>query len=130
MLVDHFMRKHTQRAGKRIETIDQDARLQLQTYGWPGNVRELENTIERAVVLATGTTLTARDVSLPGASPGASSPRDGLPSANLRRNVEWAERETIRRALEASGGVKKTAAKLIGISQRALSHYLSKHRVD
>ena len=45
-------------------------------------------------------------------------------------NVEWAERETIRRALEVSAGVKKAAAELIGISQRALSHYLSKHRTD
>ena len=105
VLVDHFMRKHAQRAGKRVEKIDQDARLRLQTYDWPGNVRELENTIERAVVLSTDTTLTARAVSLPGADRGLSS-LDRLPSANLRRNVEWAERETIRRALEVSGGVK------------------------
>ena len=129
VLVDHFMRKHAQRAGKRVEKIDQDARLRLQTYDWPGNVRELENTIERAVVLSTDTTLTARAVSLPGADRGLSS-LDRLPSANLRRNVEWAERETIRLALEVSGGVKKAAAELIGISQRALSHYLSKHRID
>jgi predicted transcriptional regulator len=40
------------------------------------------------------------------------------------------ERETIRRALEASGGVKKDAAELMGISQRALSHYLAKHRLS
>ena len=44
--------------------------------------------------------------------------------------MDWAERETIRRALEASGGVKKDAAALMGISQRALSHYLAKHRID
>ena len=129
VLVDHFVRKHAQRAGKQIDTIDPDARLRLQTYDWPGNVRELENTIERAIVLATDTTLTARAVSLPGADPGSSS-WNGLPSANLHRNVEWAEQETIRRALEVSGGVKKGAAELIGISQRVLSHYLSKHEID
>jgi DNA-binding NtrC family response regulator len=130
VLVDHFVRKHAKRAGKRIEAIDQEARLMLQTYDWPGNVRELENTIERAVVLTTDTTLTTHTVSVPGADPGSSSSWDGLPSANLRRNVEWAEQETIRRALEVSGGVKKAAAELIGISQRALSHYLSKHRIE
>ena len=128
VLVDHFVRKHALRAGKQIESIDPDARLRLQAYDWPGNVRELENTIERAIVLATGTTLTARGVSLPGADPESS--WDGLPSANLHRNVEWAEQETIRRALAVSGGVKKAAAELIGISQRALSHYLSKHDID
>ena len=128
VLVHHFMRKHAQRAGKRIEAIDQDARLVLQTYDWPGNVRELENTIERAVVLATDTTLTTHTVSVPGADPASS--WGGLPSANLRRNVEWTEQETIRRTLEVSGGVKKAAAGLIGISQRALSHYLAKHGIE
>jgi len=48
----------------------------------------------------------------------------------LRQNVEWAERETVRRALDQAGGVKKDAAELMGISQRALSYYLSKYRID
>jgi transcriptional regulator with GAF, ATPase, and Fis domain len=54
----------------------------------------------------------------------------GLPSTNLRQNLDWTERETVRRALEASGGVKKEAAEAMGISQRALSYYLAKHRID
>ena len=54
----------------------------------------------------------------------------GLPSTRLHQNLEWVERETIRRALEASGGVKKDAAALMGISQRALSHYLAKYRLS
>jgi transcriptional regulator with PAS, ATPase and Fis domain len=54
----------------------------------------------------------------------------GLPSLKLRQNIEWVERETIRRALESSGGVKKDAAELMGISQRALSYYLAKYRLD
>jgi transcriptional regulator with PAS, ATPase and Fis domain len=48
----------------------------------------------------------------------------------LHQNIEWVERETIRRALEQSGGVKKDAAELMGISQRALSYYLAKYRID
>ena len=54
----------------------------------------------------------------------------GLPSLNLRQNLDWAERETVRRALDSSGGVKKDAAEIMGISQRALSYYLAKHRVE
>ena len=54
----------------------------------------------------------------------------GLPSLKLRQNIEWVERETIRRALESAGGVKKDAAELMGISQRALSYYLAKYRID
>jgi DNA-binding NtrC family response regulator len=59
-----------------------------------------------------------------------SAPPSGLPSQRLHANLEWAERETIRRALEQAGGVKKEAAELMGISQRALSHYLQKYRID
>ena len=97
----------------------------LEGYAWPGNVRELENTIERAVVLSTGPVLEAREISMLGAD---SRSREGLPSSRLHENVEWVEQETIRRALARSNGVKKDAAELMGISQRALSYYLAKHR--
>jgi DNA-binding NtrC family response regulator len=129
-LVEHFLAKHAKRAGKRIDSIEPDAHMRLRRYEWPGNVRELENMIERAVVLATGTVVTAAAFSLPDPSAHRGSRRDVLPSTSLRQNVEWIERETIRRALDASGGVKKSAAELIGISQRALSHYLAKHHID
>src|SRR5262249_3160793 len=119
-LVEHFIKKHAQRTGRRVERIDDDALSGLQQYEWPGNVRELENTIERAVVLSQGPTITSRAISVLGA---ASQPSSGLPSTKLRPNIEWVEKETIRRALESAGGVKKDAAELMGISQRALSYY-------
>ncbi|MBI3403592.1 MAG: sigma-54-dependent Fis family transcriptional regulator [Acidobacteria bacterium] len=126
-LVEHFVQKHAQRTGRRIEKIDEGVLAGLQAYDWPGNVRELENTIERAVVLSTGPMITARAVSVLGATvPQAS----GLPSLKLRQNIEWVERETIRRALENAGGVKKDAAELMSISQRALSYYLAKYRLE
>ena len=53
-LVEHFVKKHAQRTGRRIERIDDGVLTGLQQYDWPGNVRELENTIERAVVLSHG----------------------------------------------------------------------------
>ena len=52
LLVDHFVRKHAQRAGKRIDGIEAGVLEALQAADWPGNVRELENTVERAVVLS------------------------------------------------------------------------------
>jgi transcriptional regulator with GAF, ATPase, and Fis domain len=127
MLIDHFVEKHRQRSGKRVDRVEHGVVDTLSQYDWPGNVRELENAIERAVVLATGTTLTAQSVSLLGAT---SAPPTGLPSSRLHQNLEWVERETIRRALEQAGGVKKDAAELMGISQRALSYYLAKYRID
>ncbi|PYR27888.1 MAG: hypothetical protein DMF98_04500 [Acidobacteria bacterium] len=126
-LVDHFVRKHAQRTGRRVERIEDGVLSALQQYDWPGNVRELENTIERAVVLSPGPVITARAVSVIGA---ATPQTTGLPSLKLRQNIEWVERETIRRALDSASGVKKEAAELMGISQRALSYYLAKYRLD
>ena len=127
VLVEHFVEKHRQRTGKKIERVDEGVISALERYDWPGNVRELENTIERAVVLTTGPVITASAISLVGA---ASSSSAGLPSMRLHQNLEWVERETIRRALDQAGGVKKDAAELMGISQRALSYYLAKYRID
>src|SRR3954463_14122503 len=55
VLVEHFVAKHAQRAGKRIDGVLPGVVAALQASDWPGNVRELENTIERAVVLSPGT---------------------------------------------------------------------------
>jgi two-component system NtrC family response regulator len=126
-LVEHFVRKHAHRIGRRVERIDDATLDRLRAYGWPGNVRELENTIERAVVLSAGPVIDEASISI--VEPPTGRKTGGLPSARLHENVEWAERESIRRALEQAGGVKKDAAALLGISQRALSHYLGKHRI-
>jgi transcriptional regulator with GAF, ATPase, and Fis domain len=125
VLVEHFVRKHQQRTGKRIERIEKGVIDALGDYQWPGNVRELENTIERAVVLSTDGVIGPASISVVGV---ATAQSNSLPSLKLRTNIEWIEQETIRRALESAGGVKKDAADLMGISQRALSYYLAKYK--
>jgi DNA-binding NtrC family response regulator len=127
ILVDHFVRKHAQRAGKPVDGLAPGVLDALQSADWPGNVRELENTVERAVVLSPTPVIGPDVIRLLGVP---STPPSGLPSMNLRQNLDWAERETVRRALEGSGGVKKDAAEAMGISQRALSYYLAKHRIE
>jgi DNA-binding NtrC family response regulator len=127
VLVEHFIGKHAQRAGKRIDGLAPGVLEALQAADWPGNVRELENTVERAVVLSPTSVIGSDVVRILGVT---SPPASGLPSLSLRQNLDWTERETVRRALDASGGVKKEAAEIMGISQRALSYYLAKHRVE
>ncbi len=125
LLVSHFLARHAQRSGKRVQGVSDEALKALIAYDWPGNVRELENTLERAVVLTAAEELHSADLSMLGAR--ATPPAPELPAEKLRDNVEWAERESIRHALEATRGVKKDAAALLGLSQRALSYYLAKH---
>jgi DNA-binding NtrC family response regulator len=128
LLIEHFVRRFAERTGKAIDGVDDKAMTELARYEWPGNVREVENTIERAVVLATDRVLTSRTIWLMSAT--ATPAAAAVPSLKLHQNLEWAERETMRRALEQARGVKKDAAELMGISQRALSHYLAKYRMD
>src|SRR4051812_12631718 len=123
MLAAHFIRKHATRCAKPIDAVEDGVIASLTNHGWPGNVRELENTIERAVVLTTGSILTRAAVTIE-----SMSVRTGdVPSLKIRENVKWVERETIRRALAISHA-KGDAARLMGISPRALSYYLDKYR--
>jgi len=124
MLVEYFVNKHATRNGKPIDGLEDGVIASLQEYHWPGNVRELENTIERAVVLTTGHLITRDVVTVEATTMSIQAP--GALSLKLHPNVEWIERETIRRALERST-VKRQAARLLGISPRALSYYLAKY---
>jgi two-component system NtrC family response regulator len=128
LLVEHFLRRHAQRVGRRVDGIEPAALERLAAYRWPGNVRELENAIERAVVLAPGPVVDAASISTAG--PPAGQGPGALPSMRLHENVEWAEQESVRRALRQAGDVKKDAAELLGISQRALSYYLGKYKIE
>jgi len=121
LLAAYFLEKHATRNGKSIDALDEGVISALQAYHWPGNIRELENTIERAVVLTIGSTITREAV-----EPSMGVQTRVVPSLKLRQNIESAERETIRRALEMST-IKGHAAKLLGISPRALSYYLAKY---
>jgi two-component system NtrC family response regulator len=125
MLMEYFIDKHATRNGRVIDAVEDGVVEALQKYRWPGNVRELENTIERAVVLSTETTIRREVVTM---DVGVDTVPAAVPSLKLRQNVEWVERETIRRALEMSP-LKRQAARLMGISPRALSHYLAKYPV-
>ncbi|MFM7148496.1 MAG: sigma-54 interaction domain-containing protein, partial [Gemmataceae bacterium] len=56
-LAYHFLRIYAEKLGKPAQNLDDDAMVLLKSYSWPGNVRQLENVIERAVVIAEGTTI-------------------------------------------------------------------------
>jgi PAS domain S-box-containing protein len=54
MLVEYFVQRYANRAGKNIRSIDQKTVDLLQSYDWPGNIRELQNVIERSIILSSG----------------------------------------------------------------------------
>jgi DNA-binding NtrC family response regulator len=95
-------------------------------YPWPGNVRELENVVERAVVVARGPLIEVGDLMLPEPVSGTAG-RIQLPPEGVR--LEEVEKSLIIQALERSQGVQRKAARLLGISPRALHYKLRKHGI-
>jgi DNA-binding NtrC family response regulator len=118
-LAEHFLRRYAARYRKPIVGLEPEALTALESHPWPGNVRELDHTLERAVLMASGTTLRAADLGLRGA--GGAAPRlEDLP-------LEEVERLLIRKALERHGGNVSTAAKALGLSRSALYRRLQHH---
>jgi two-component system response regulator FlrC len=76
-LARHFLQSHGERL-RRQAVLDADAEQLLVTHNWPGNVRELENTMQRALILASGAAITASTLSL--CLPHAAAPVPGVPS--------------------------------------------------
>ena len=128
LLVQHFIEKFSSELEKPIEGISEAALGELSEYGFPGNVRELENIVERAVALTRDQMI---DVSvLPPTVTSAQAQDDRLrippEGVKLESLVDAYERRLLSEALRESGGVKKRAARLLGISFRSFRYRLEK----
>jgi two-component system response regulator AtoC len=131
LLIDHFLAKNNARLGTNIRGLDTEARRLLYEYAWPGNVRELENTIERAMVLTEGDTITAPD--LPERVREARDPvQMQLASGELsvKKTMRIIEEILIRRALQKTKGNRTRAAEILEISHRALLYKIKDYQIS
>ncbi len=133
LLAQHFIRRYSDELGKDVEGMNAEAYDLLAAYGFPGNVRELENLIERAVALARGPVigpeLLPPTVTRPAAVPSVS-PRVTSEGVDLETLVADYERSLLEEALVQSKGVKKQAARLLGISFRSFRYRLEKLGIE
>jgi len=131
LLATTFARQIAARLGRPAPAIGERTLAQMTSYTWPGNVRELRNVIERALILSPGPTLQLPD--LP-AVPETDAPRredvGEADDLNLRSALGRCEKELLLEALRRCHGVRKEAARLLGIDPRNLGYYLNKHGVD
>jgi two-component system response regulator AtoC len=123
-LVDHFLETYNAVLDTEVEGLDNEAIQTLTSYAWPGNVRELENVIERAMVLAEGSTVTVDQLpsSVRSKNHVAMHAVDALPADELsvKKRTAELEKELIRRALEITDGNRTKASGLLELSYRAL----------
>ncbi len=125
VLAGHILERLAHTAGDRPATLSPRTLEALQGYPFPGNVRELENILERAMTLCEGRAIEVEDLQLP---EHAGAPETG--DVDLESYLGDKERALIVQALEKTKYNKTAAARLLGISFRALRYRLKKLGLD
>jgi len=136
MLSNHFLEKFSKALGISVKRISNEAMDLLKRYHYPGNVRELENIIERTVALEPGVSILPE--SLPRHLMEVHQQPVGQLDANkieideekgidLEKLTADFERTLLTKALQQTGGVKKKAARLLGISFRSMRYRVDKY---
>ena len=114
-----FLRSYGIEHAKPGLTFAPDALRALSLHRWPGNVRELQNRVRRAVIMADGKRVTARDLELTDAL-------SALPPQTLKEARESVEREMVQDALRRHRGKITAAALELGISRPTLYELMEK----
>jgi len=137
-IAEAILQRLARRTNADIPQLSADAIRTLEAYPFPGNVRELENVLERAVTLTTGSLITPEHIRLRAsarpaaaevtAATVAAAPAQG--STALGSQLESIERDAIIKALEKTRYNKTAAAKLLGMSFRALRYRIKKLGIE
>ena len=129
LLAASFAAEVAGRLGRATPTFSPACQREMASYAWPGNVRELRNVIERAIILDPREVVESLELGAPELS-SQTAGEERVSETNLRQALMAREREVVIEALKRSGGVRKEAARLLGIDQRNLGYYLRKHTID
>jgi len=126
LLIDHFLKRYNRYFQKNVSGISPECIAALEGSDWPGNVRELKNVIQRAVLVCQG------EVILPEHLPPRFRPGfESRPTVTFEIGtpLHEVERELIVRSLASVNNNRTAAAKLLGISRRALYNKIDKYGV-
>lgn len=125
VLINHFLNRLSQKMGKRVLQVSDDAMSILYSYAWPGNIRELENSLERAVAMTSTCVLYPED--FPVAIRRNKEVADNIDvklemerPAGISRSLEQIERAHIIKVLQEVSFNKSRAANILGIDRATL----------
>jgi two-component system response regulator HydG len=133
LLIDHFIKMHSQRHHKQINSISAAARRRLMTYDWPGNVRQLKNIIESMVVVDYDQVLDVDDLpdelaDTNNNNVAADIEGQGLPGL-VGKSLADLEGMFIAETLEFTGGNREEAARMLGIGERTLYRKIKEYQL-
>jgi two-component system response regulator PilR (NtrC family) len=129
-LADAILRRLGRRMKVQPPMMGKDALAALQSYPFPGNVRELENILERAITLSTSGEISAGDIQLRPGRTDAAADSGAQSGGALGNHLEEIERDAIKKALEQTRYNKTAAAKVLGMSFRALRYRIKKLGIE
>jgi DNA-binding NtrC family response regulator len=139
-LAQHFAKKYAAANGVPVRPLSADAKHQLSISRWPGNVRELENTMHRAVLIATGDQIGVEaiispdgvrlDTTKPPAVAHAALAAEAVTRALVGRTVADVERDLILETLKHCLGNRTHTANILGISIRTLRNKLNEYSAE
>ncbi|MGF1476313.1 MAG: PEP-CTERM-box response regulator transcription factor [Geminicoccaceae bacterium] len=120
MIARHLLGAMTQEMQRGLVGFSDGALRAIDNYEWPGNIRELRNRVKRAVIMAEGRRVTAKDLEL-------SDDPNNVTALNLRKVRDEAEMGALKRALATTSGNISKAARLLGISRPTFYDLMRQH---
>lgn len=132
ILAEHFLKISAEQNGKSVKQLDKDAKKLLKEYDWPGNARELRNFINRIDLLSKEQIITANDIyiHMNAKEYGINMVSEENPEERISKRkaeVNASYTNLLNEALSITGGNKKEAAELLGISRKTLYRFLDKY---
>ncbi len=122
LIAEKVLRRYCEQIGRGHVRFSKEALSELTRAKWPGNVRELERTVERAVVLCPGTTITPEHLIFTRTADGDEGPED--------LSLKGAEKRHILRVLSETQGNRSEAARILGISRRYLQNLVKEWKEE
>ena len=132
LLVRHFLEKYNTQYNRKIKEVSPSTFNILLQYDWPGNVRQLEHVIEHTILMTKGEIIQARNLPEKLQRKSKIKTDDTVlegENLNFKENVEKFKKQSIIKALQSAQGVKKEAARILGISPRNLSYFIRKYEM-
>ena len=124
LLARYFLNRYKGDFKRDIKGFSEDAIHALRNYTWPGNVREFENRVKRAIVMADGEMIIAKDLEL------SATLSMENPSVSLKEARDKVEKDLVQRALLKHGGVVVRAAEDLGITRQTLADLIKKYGIS